>query len=88
MKFTLDGEHYYDGIYCTDETDRWNGFATPRFTLDVAKRILSDIGATDIRMNDNEISWIDSEGEADGCPMDVDGFFPVGAYAWIWSDGE
>ena len=85
-----DAPSVYDG-FTVGET--WNGWATPYFTLDVAKRVaadyaaqgdayLAEVGET-VRLYEPDNGEWDEYG-----PVEVEGqlLYPVGSYYWTWEE--
>lgn len=96
--FTIDGETDFEGWH--DPTERWNGFACPRFPLDTVARIAEWLRAENARGEAQEeivvdgdrvvVRWLDGEDEGEGealAPVLVDGtpLYPVGSYGWTWT---
>lgn len=97
-KFTLDGfssdsERVFEGF---DTGESWNGFACPKFTIEVCKQIADAILAD----NDPEIeSFIidedsviiktfDSPNSELVYEFDSDGLCALGSYYWAWQKAE
>lgn len=83
--------------------DRWNGWACPYFTLEVGKKIMTDL------KGQAEYTWADYNKEHDefitnyegligdsetweGMDIEVEGeivhVYPIGAFGWVWSEIE
>jgi hypothetical protein len=87
--------------YTTGE--RWNGWATRCFEYDVALRMVEDwkvsewAGGDAYYDSNNDQFCFRSEGEEDwecfpGLTQEVEGqeckLYPIGAFCWIWSNGD
>jgi hypothetical protein len=89
--FSFDGETYFPGEFIP--TDRWNGFACPRFDLDTALQILQSVceanGAGETFRHDKSTDALvfnDADGGKHSYAADEDGFFHVGSSEWTWME--
>jgi len=82
-----------------DQDQRWNGFAIPRFTRDVAERIVREICSDGDDTTYTEWHWegdvmvigVDPEAYDEPSPderfePDSDGMYAIGAWSWCWDD--
>lgn len=91
-EFTIDGETNYKGKHNPDV--RWNGFACPYFTFEVAKKIAEDMNYTFEYNEDRDMITMTYR----ACDDDVTEYFgqlfegvrmyAIGAWDWVWSEKE
>ena len=96
-RFTIDGEIYVTGVH--DKSQRWNGWATPKFTQDAIVKWLEATRQAEIacgfedvlRFEANEdVIFVSQNGEFEYAVyhVDDDGMYSVGAFEWCWMEME
>lgn len=93
-----------DTVVCIDERlgpfpaqvlpgDRWNGFLKPRFTREVAERIVERVNGSPHRRG-TDTAWFEWDGDdlvehipdfGDERTTPMDGYYHIGAGAWVWT---
>lgn len=109
MSNTATADH--DGIVVMDGLEaeyparisatRWNGWANPAFTPEVAERVITDINAMSAEVGEGPIlSWhiedgvalvhiSEDEGESvEFVAPNADGRYPIGNAGWCWYEAE
>ena len=84
---TIDGDPTFPAEI--DTTTRWNGWACPRFTREVAERVMVMVTADGSTWRwDGDVlvlTMLDAD-EPERWEPDADGRYHVGSWSWVWTE--